>query len=109
MAVLVNGMEMPKEPDEWIEIVIFGNGMVIQTGESWRNLENGKYYYTPTTPEKFFNAVHVQPHGRLIDADTLKQNTYEIYDPMGIVEAVPVDVIDNAPTVIEAEEGENAD
>lgn len=51
-------------------------------------------------------AVPVPPHGRCIDADALKQNTYEIYDPMGIIEAVPVDVIDNAPTVIEAEEGE---
>ena len=48
--------------------------------------------------------LEVQAHGRLIDADTLKQNTYEIYDPLGIIEAVPVDVIDNAPTVIEAEE-----
>ena len=50
-------------------------------------------------------AVSVPPHGRLIDADALKQNTYEIYDPMGIIEAVPVDVIDNAQTVIEAEDG----
>ena len=49
-------------------------------------------------------AVPIPPHGRLIDADALKQNTYEIYDPMGIIEAVPVDDIDNAPTVIEAEE-----
>ena len=65
MAVLINGMKMPKEPDEWIEIVIFGHGMVIQTGESWRNLEDGKYYYAPTTPEKFFNAVPVPEHGRL--------------------------------------------
>lgn len=48
--------------------------------------------------------LEVQAHGRLIDADALKQNTYEIYDPMGIIEAVPVDVIDNAPTVIEAED-----
>ena len=46
----------------------------------------------------------VPAHGRLIDADALKQNTYEIYDPLGIIEAVPVDDIDNAPTVIEAEE-----
>ena len=46
------------------------------------------------------------PHGRLIDADALKQNTYEIYDTFGIVEAVPVDIIDNAPTIIPAEEGE---
>ena len=65
MAVLVNGMEMPKEPDEMIEIAIFGDGKVIQTGESWRNLENGKCYYTPTTPEKLFNAVPIPEHGRL--------------------------------------------
>lgn len=53
-----------------------------------------------------FKVIPVPPHGRLIDADALKQNTYEIYDPMGIIDAVPVDVIDNAPTVIEAEVGE---
>jgi len=50
----------------------------------------------------------LKPHGRLIDADALKQNTYEIYDPMGIIEAVPVDVIDNAPTVIPAEPEEES-
>lgn len=72
MSVLIN-MEMPKEPDEFIEIAIFGDGKVIQTGESWRNLENGKCYYTPTTPEKSFNAVPVPPHGRLGDLDVLEQ------------------------------------
>ena len=105
-SMILIDMNMPKEPDEMIEIAIFGDGKVLQTGESWRSPENGKCYYTTTTPEKHFQAVELPPHGRLIDADALKQNTYEIYDPMGIIEAVPVDVIDNAPTVIPEEEGE---
>lgn len=70
--ILIKGIEMPKEPDEMIEIAIFGDGKVIQTGESWRNLESGKCYYTPTTPEKFFNAVPVPPHGDLIDRNDIK-------------------------------------
>lgn len=93
MAVLINGMKMPKEPDEWIEIAIFGDGKVIQTGESWRNLENGKCYYATTTPENFFNAVPVPPHGRLIDADALIRDW-----PTGFVKTA--DVINNAPTII---------
>ena len=44
-------------------------------------------------------------HGRLIDADALKDNAYEI-DSMYCVYDTVVDVtdIDNAPTIIEAEE-----
>ena len=115
MGVYIN-MEMPKEPDEMIEIAIFGDGKVIQTGESWRNLENGKCYYTTTTPEKFFNAVPVPPHGRLIDADAFTKDECNNCD--GACEALPCDCLNceadcrcdfmqdiaNAPTVIPAEE-----
>ena len=100
MSVLIN-MEMPKEPDEFIEIAIFGDGKVIQTGESWRNLENGKCYYAPNTPEKFFNAVPVPPHGRLIDADALANS--EDCKRKGCVYQ---EEIFRAPTIIQAEGGE---
>ena len=119
MAVLINGMKMPKEPDEWIEIVIFGDGKVIQTGESWRNLEDGKYYYTPTTPEKFFPAVPVPPHGRLIDADALEdmvikekhfcakaaakhETIVELYKSFGLHDAELM--IEAVPTIIPEDE-----
>ena len=108
MSIIIKGLGMPKEPDEMIEIAIFGDGKVIQTGESWRNLENGKCYYTPTTPEKSFNAVPVPPHGRLIDAERLlsermKRTYYHL--PNGDT-AIPIIDVENAPTIIEAEEGE---
>lgn len=65
---------MPKAPDEMIELAIFGDGKVIQTGESWRSSEDGKCYYTVTTPEKFGNAVSVPEHGRLGDLDKLEND-----------------------------------
>ena len=109
MSLIIKDIEMPKEPDEMIEIAIFGDGNVIQTGESWRSPENGKCYYTTTTPEKFFNAVPVQPHGRLIDADALLSLDRQIYDgeiAVGRREYIFCFEVEDAPTVIEAEEGE---
>ena len=108
MNVLIN-MEMPKEPDEWIEIAIFGDGKVIQTGESWRNLENGKCYYTTTTPEKFFNAAPAPQHGRLIDADALTDCLATLLQfPSNLVNGQwIVNTIREQPTIIPAsEEGE---
>ena len=112
--VYIKGLGMPKEPDEMIEIAIFGDGKVIQTGESWRNLENGKCYYTPTTPEKLFNAVPIPPHGRLGDLDRLEQMfadidnaTYSGFDgtePFYSAEDA-AQIIRLAPTIIQAEEG----
>ena len=64
-------MNLPKAPDEMVEIAIFGDGKVLQTGESWRSPEDGKCYYTTTNPEKHFQAVELPTHGRLIDADAL--------------------------------------
>ena len=48
MGVYINGIEMPKEPDEMIELAIFGDGKTLKTGESWRSPENGKCYYGPS-------------------------------------------------------------
>lgn len=105
MGVYIEGMEMPKEPDEMIEIAIFGDGKVVQTGESWKDLENGKCYYTITTPEKFFNAISVPPHGDLIDVQEqicfIMQNCdYDTYDDYNRT----FDMLDNALTIIPAEE-----
>ena len=106
MSIQIIGMEMPKEPDEMIEIAIFGDGKVIQTGESWRNLESGKCYYTPTTPEKFFNAVPVPPHGRLIDADKIPYKKIMLDYDGEFYYGVTQPYIDRMPTIIPAEEGE---
>lgn len=112
MGVYIKGMEMPKEPDEMIEVAIFGDGKVVQTGESWRSPDDGKCYYTTTNPEKFFPAVSVPPNGRLIDAS--EEITVQMYDEqyedfyqvkMTIDDLLSQSWIDaKAPTVIEAEE-----
>ena len=104
MSVLIN-MEMPKEPDEWIEIAIFGDGNVIQTGESWRNLENGKCYYATTTPEKFFKAVPVPEHGDLIDRDALLDTVTIHWSQTTNESCFPIDEIEYATTIIPASEG----
>lgn len=80
-------MEMPKS---FINVRIYSDGRVISQSFS-------KF------GEQIATAVPVQPHGRLIDADEIKTAF-----PCG--ESVRTEcvraTIDNAPTVIEAEEGE---
>ena len=95
-------MEMPKVEDEFVEVLIFGDGKVIQTGKSWRCKEDGKCYYESLTPEEFFHAIEIpEPHGRLIDADAL------INDHQRIWSTYDLQRIANAPTIIPAgEEGE---
>ena len=106
MAVLIMGMEMPKEPDELIEIAIFGDGKVIQTGESWRNPENGKCYYATTTPENFFNAVTVPPHGDLIDRDAAAEKIWDdMRFPCNLANAqFFVNELREMPTIIPADQ-----
>ena len=74
MSIVINGIKMPEAPDEMIELAIYGDGTVIQTGESWRSPEDGKCYWTVTNPEKFGNAVSVLEHGDLIDRGVLVQD-----------------------------------
>lgn len=112
MGIYIKGMELPKANDEMIEIAILGDGTVIQTGESWRSPEDGKCYYRPTTPEKFFHADKLPPHRRLCDADALEQdalkrllmcdkNDNQFQRPYEVIRAIAL-----APTVIPAEETE---
>ena len=54
-------------------------------------------------------AIEVPDHGRLIDVDALRDNNssgIEIYRPEGTILALDIKIIDAAPTVIPAEEGE---
>ena len=104
MSIIINGIKMPESPDEMIELAIFGDGKVIQTGESWRSPEDGKCYYT-TTPEKFGNAVSVSLHGDLIDRDALFKGEGRYIISFG-KEGIDVAEIERAPIVIPKEEGE---
>lgn len=111
MSVLIN-MEMPKEG--FVEILIRDDGTVQQTGQSYRI--DGTNYYTPYIGEipVMYEAIHVPPHGRLIDADELLEKQKadaEIFmgstnygDKVRYDEAMnAVANIVNAPTVIPAD------
>lgn len=127
MSILID-MEMPKEG--FVEILIRDDGTVQQTGKSYRI--DGTDYYTPYVGEMptIYKAVSVQPHGRLIDADTLvadlKRQCKEVFktdavspDDFWITRNQAYnerlwttwcesmfDYLKTAPTIIPAEEGE---
>ena len=93
MSIVINGIKMPEAPDEMIELAIYGDGTVIQTGESLRSPEDGKCYYTTTNPEKFGNAVSVPEHGDLIDRDALPPSRVEWEDILNAPIVIPADVV----------------
>ena len=99
MSVLVKGMEMPKgcfyctfrqkvNPDE-----IFCWAMRENYEETFSETIDGRHKDCPL--------VEVSPHGRLIDADALE-------DSLGIedIDIYAYHIINDAPTIIEAERGE---
>lgn len=100
MGVYIKGMVMPKEG--FVEILIRDDGTVQQTGQSYRI--GGTDYYTPYVGEMpvMYEAVPIPPHVRLIDADALMDEAYQP-GAYGYVDAMQ---IENAPTIIPAEEGE---
>ena len=95
MTILIKGIEMPQE----------GTVLVIDSrGEVWVNAWPTRGYIRVDKAK----AISVPtPHGRLIDADALKVER-PILDgsiTVGVSYAITQKEIDEAPTVIEAEEG----
>ena len=87
MSIILEGIDLPKNKDEYMVIRIYGNG------RTWENKTLvGLATQIPT------------PHGRLIDASELiksymkgtKTDIDDFYDT--------IDIIDNAPTILKAEE-----
>ena len=76
MSVLIKGMEMPKTP---LLVCIYPNGICSD--------EEGKTY----------RAVSVPPHGRLIDADALREEVKKHATPS---DAWVFSLIRTAPTII---------
>ena len=105
MSIVINGIKMPEASDEMIELAILGDGTVIQTGESWRNPEDGKCYYTTTTPEKFGNAKSIPAHGRLCDLDALEADQWFLMKVVNGVNCAWTEAkqLSDVPVVIEAE------
>lgn len=90
MGVYIKGMEMPVS---YKDIRIYADGRIVS---------KSLYMYG----EEIATAVPIQPHGRLIDADEMRdewlingENEY-VYDTNAFLES-----IDNQPTVISAELG----
>ena len=85
MSILIKGMEMPK--DGMIGVFISSDGNVYDSMD-----------------DIIGTIVSVPPHGRLIDADALRDKwIWGDTDRLGHTECVEVIDIDNAPTIIEAE------
>lgn len=104
MSVLIKGIEMPKEGRLTLQISADGAVYVVN-----RCNITAETYTTEATP--------VPPHGRLIDADEMKESVRkqtaflrliggEFAEIAETIEKGFLQEIDNAPTIIEAEEGE---
>lgn len=93
MGVYIKGIQMPKENQRGLWVVIHSDGTVeYDTGDyGWQTLRNA--------------AIPVPPHGRLIDADALEYHADNVRDPMGRTEkTVMWKKIEAAPTIIPEEE-----
>lgn len=85
--VLIKGMEMPK--DDYVVMTLYPNGNCYL------------YYKGCGGIAKTAKVIEVPPHGRLIDADALKQK--KKHSTEFAENVVSVAEIDWMPTIIEAE------
>ena len=85
MGVYIKGMEMPK--DEAVALYIYPDGRA----KLWR--PQAKVGHE-------FEAVHIPPHGDLIERDALMDSDGDLWDGMWGWSGVQ---IANAPTIIKAE------
>ena len=98
MGVYIKGMEMPTDHPLWIVVhsdgTVEANEVSASRPVGWQTLRNA--------------AVPVPPHGRLIDADALDADLEWQDMHTGEWDAVgfSIEEIENAPTIIPAEEGE---
>ena len=102
MSVYIKGMEMPKVAGRLEAVIqIHKDGSAI-IAVSPAEDEIGYWKEYPLLP--------VPDHGRLIDADALMAKDRQIYRSdgaaIGIKRYIELYEIDDAPTIIEAEEGE---
>lgn len=89
MSILIKGMKMPKE----------GGVIVIYK-------EGNSFYTTKEGEGRRYPLIHVSPHGRLIDADWTREEIDKDRPGRMYEDAWALTVMDNSPTIIEAEEGD---
>lgn len=107
MSVLIKGIKMPKCCADCPCFYDFISCQVLFDGTDDFSMSGFDEYKMrlPNCP-----LVEIPPHGRLIDADELKvHHGVRVSDNYGGIRAIVFKRdIDNAPTIIEAEEGEEA-
>jgi hypothetical protein len=96
MSIIIKGMKMPKTGVYVLSVDNTGKDKTIFTIAE--HTHSGKII-----PRHVGEAVPVPPHGRLIDADALKVRMPTIGDEYLYAR----EMIDEAPTIIEAEEEDN--
>ena len=88
MSIIITGLEMPTERESF-NLTIKYNGTVLDTETGMQVAE----------------AYELQPHGKLIDADVLlKKCEFVCTDDDEDIRAVRYSIIENAPTILPAEE-----
>jgi len=93
MDVLIKGLALPKKGESCINLKIYSDGTVYEIG----------MYSGEIIPNKA-KAIELPPHGRLIDADKVKEKQKHSYNEF-CENVVSVFDIDHAPTVLEANDG----
>ncbi len=97
MSIILKGIDMPKEKDEALLLLILGDGTVAE--------KIGSDRYEEMTDTQ---AIQIpKPHGRIIDES--EWVSHKVLEPMGNGQYEEVEVvykgdIYNAPTILEAEE-----
>ena len=99
MSILIKGMEMPEDIEPGL-VIEFANNI---NGKRYARL----YHYRHGGLTEWLEVISVPPHGRLIDADRLKADNprHMNLDVPYVTEVTVEEIIDEAPTIIEAEEG----
>lgn len=90
MSILIKGMKMPTEGEYNLTLYVCSDGSAYMDVASF-----------PVDKDKF-EAIPVSEHGRLIDADALREE----FDKLIVHDSWCYYALDYAPTIIEAEEGE---
>ena len=103
MSIIIKGMEMPKDcvfcpMAHWNKIDRL-TGCEVVGGKRYVPETDTDYWESSHRPD-WCPLVEVPKHGRLIDADVLTGEQYM----QGNIMVVEMDAIENAPTIIEAEE-----
>lgn len=66
MSILIEGLDLPKDPDTIIEIAIYGDKKAVKTGITCKSSKDGNNYYIPLTSEAYSVVEIPEAHGELI-------------------------------------------